>query len=503
MESHQGCVPRVSDVSKSTFSGAAEGDPRVFSNDVSQHTGPAATGLLRLSTHARSFARRMEMDRAVSYAILTRLWTFISGPVSAILIATKFSQTLQGFYYTFGSILALQTFAELGIGVAITQFASHEWSNLRVGANGRIEGDQDSLSRLASLTHIAIKWYAVVALIVICGLSVSGYVFFMQSPSQDVSWKLPWISLCILSGINLFTIAVWSLLEGCNQVSNVYLYRLFNSVAATVVVWLAIFLDANLWTAAIMTAVSLGYAGLFLRRSYWEFFKTLLQTKPQGARVSWRTDILPFQWRIAVSWISGYFIFSLFTPVLFHYQGPVVAGQMGMTWSLVSVISAIGSAWISPRIPQFGMLIAQKRFGELDRLFWRLTVIVTGVAILGATALWCLVLILNQYHHRLASRLLPPLPTALFLLATIVYTASGTMTVYLRAHKREPLLFVSVLLGVVVGLSTWLLGKTYGAVGVGAGYLAAYTMIFPVIAFVWQHSRREWHGDEAGWRITG
>jgi O-antigen/teichoic acid export membrane protein len=436
------------------------------------------------------------MDRAVSYALFARAWGFVSGPVSALLIATRFTPTTQGFYYTFGSILALQTFAELGIGVAITQFASHEWANLRIGADRRIEGDPDSLSRLASLARIAMKWYGIVALVATVGLSIGGYVFFAHSPVQLVSWRWPWISLCLLNGIALPTIAIWSLLEGCNQVSNVYLYRLFQGITGSVVVWTAIVLGAGLWTASLMTLAGLLYAGVFLRRRYWGFLKTLLSVRPEGPRMSWQEDILPFQWRIAVGWVSGYFIFSLFTPVLFHYHGPAIAGQMGMTWSLVSVLSAVGSAWISPRVPQLGMLVAQKRYADLDALFWRLTLIVSTTAVLGAVGIWLLVVGLYHYHQFLAQRLLPPLPTALFLLASIIYTASGPMAAYLRAHKKEPLLLVSVILGISMGLSTWLLGKYYSALGMAVGYLTIYAMVFPMIVFVWQRRRKEWHREE-------
>jgi hypothetical protein len=293
--------------------------------------------LSRLVTGTRALARRLEMDRAVSYVLLARAWAFVAGPVSGILIATHFTPATQGFYYTFGSILALQTFAELGIGVAITQFASHEWANLRIGPDRRIEGDADSLSRLASLASLALRWYAIVAFVAAVGLGIAGYVFFSQSPAQEVNWKLPWISLCVLSGMTLPTVAIWSLLEGCNQVANVYLFRFFQGFCSTLVVWTAILSGAGLWAASLMSLAGLAVAGAFLRRRYWTFFKSLMSVKADGPRVSWRQEILPFQWRIAVSWISGYFIFSLFTPVLFHYHGAVVAGQMGMTWSLVSV----------------------------------------------------------------------------------------------------------------------------------------------------------------------
>ena len=453
----------------------------------------AQTLFLSLVIRLRSFARRIEMDRAVLYALLFRVWSLVAGPVTALLIATKFSPTTQGFYYTFGSILALQTFAELGIGFAITQFASHEWAKLRIGEKKRIEGDPNALSRLASLAQIAIKWYSIAAGVAIVGLSIGGYVFFSQSSSQNVSWKLPWISLCILTGFNLFAIAIWSLLEGCNQVSNVNFYRFFQGLLGNLSAWAAILLGADLWTASIGSLLCLIYASLFLRRNYWEFFKSLLLVKPEGARFRWLTDILPFQWRIAISWISGYFIYSLFVPVLFKYHGPIIAGQMGMTWSLCGVLFSLALAWLSPRVPQFGMMVVQKRYAEMDRLFWRLTFVILGVTISGAAMIWLFVFALNYYDHFLAGRLLSPFPVGLFLLATILYTASLPMSTYLRAHKREPLLFVSVLLGILIGLSTWLLGKYYSALGMAVGYLTIYTMVFPITVFVWRHCKKEWH----------
>jgi len=440
-----------------------------------------------------SFARRIAMDKAVSYALLARIWGFAAGPITALLIAIHFTPAIQGFYFTFGSILALQVFAELGIGVAITQFASHEWANLKISEDGKVSGDPDSLSRLVSLAQIAVKWYSIAAVIIIVGLSIGGYVFFSQSSMQNVNWKLPWASLCFFTGINIFSVAVWSLLEGCNQVSNVYFYRFFQGLLGSLAAWCAILLGANLWTVSIIPITGLLYAVIFLRRNYWEFFKSLLLIKSDGPRLNWLTDILPFQWRIALSWVSGYFAFSFFTPVLFHYHGPVEAGKMGMTWSLAGAVSAIGGAWLLPRIPQFGIMVAQKRYAEMDGLFWRLTLIVTGTTLFGAVVIWVLVFGLNYYNNFLAQRLLSPLPTALFLTATVIQSASLPMSIYMRAHKKEPLLYLSIIGGVLIGLSTFLLGKYYSVLGMAVGYLMIYAIIFPMIVFVWQRFKKTWH----------
>src|SRR5690606_18580569 len=67
----------------------------------------------------RRLAARLEVDRAVAYGVLVRLWQVLAGPVTLVLIAHHFTPELQGFYYTFGSILALQSFLELGFYVVI------------------------------------------------------------------------------------------------------------------------------------------------------------------------------------------------------------------------------------------------------------------------------------------------------------------------------------------------------------------------------------------------
>jgi hypothetical protein len=451
------------------------------------------TFILDLKVRLRSYARRIEMDWAVLYAILARTWGFAAGPVSALLIAVKFTPTIQGFYYTFGSILALQTFAELGIGFAITQFASHEWSKLRIGENRRIEGDPNSLSRLASLAQIAIKWYSIAAVIVIVGLSIGGYVFFSQSSSQNVSWKLPWISLCVFTGINLFTIAIWSLLEGCNQVSNVYFYRFFQGLLGSLAAWTAILLGADLWTASIVSLAGLIYASLFLRRNYWVFFKSLLLIKPEGARLSWLADILPFQWRIALSWVSGYFIFNFFTPVLFKYQGPVLAGQMGMTWAFIGAAMGISASWIVPRTPQMAILVAQKEFKQLDALFFKLIKISGILSALSGLCIWLVIYLLYYINSPFAYRLLPPIPAGLFLLGQLVITIPSPCANYMRAHKKEPLLFLSVLNGILTGISTFFFGKYFSVIGIASGFLILNLIMQPLVVLIWYRFRIKYH----------
>jgi len=57
----------------------------------------------------------------------------LAGPVGLYLIATFLTKSEQGYYYTFGSVLGLTVFFELGLSYVIIQFTSHEMAGLKNG----------------------------------------------------------------------------------------------------------------------------------------------------------------------------------------------------------------------------------------------------------------------------------------------------------------------------------------------------------------------------------
>lgn len=444
----------------------------------------------------KKFVHALGLDRAAALAIATKLWSTGAGLITTLLVATEFSPSIQGYYYTFLSVLALQIFAELGLGVVITAYGSHEWAQLGVDERGRIVGEADAMSRLSSLGRFAIRWYGVAAAILVVLLTTGGFVFFGSSAAEQVAlWAGPWVALCALTGLNLCFVPLWSLLEGCNQVTSVYASRLVQSIATSATAWIAISLGAGLWVVPLIALASLLAAAATIGRRHHAFFRQILLERPSGPQLAWKSDILPMQWRVALSWLSGYFTFYLFTPVLFHWSGAVVAGRMGMTWALIGVLTGVAASWIATKAPMFGILIAQRRFDELDRMFWRLSVVVVVFACAGAATIWTAVYVLNAIGQPAAARLLPPKETGYLLLGTIIVCASLPMSTYLRAHKREPLLVVSIGSGLLTGASILLLGRYRGAEGAALGYVVSMALVAPFIVLVWQRRRTEWHSS--------
>ena len=66
------------------------------------------------------------IDGAIFYTSSSQIISAIGGLITVFLIASFMTPATQGFYYTFVSVLAIQTFFELGLGGIINQYTAHE-----------------------------------------------------------------------------------------------------------------------------------------------------------------------------------------------------------------------------------------------------------------------------------------------------------------------------------------------------------------------------------------
>ncbi len=435
----------------------------------------------------------LEVDRAVMFAVLSKVWSLFAAPITLLLISIYLDPEVQGLYYTFLSLIALQTFIELGFCIVITQFASHEWATLNLDSAGFISGDERARTRLISLGHLVFKWYAGASAIFVLFVGAGGYFFLAQSPDPDVSWVRPWFTLVTVAGLQVLVLPFLSLLEGCNQVHTIYRFRFMQGAIITIAMWLAMSLGCGLWMAVIALGTGLVSSLYLLLVQYRNFFKPFFSCKPRE-KIHWREEIWPMQWRLALGGSMCYFMVSIYTPILFHYHGATVAGQMGMTWQLTTALGSLAMAWVATKVPRFGVLVAQKKYAELDRFFFRTSGVSMGVISFGAVILWLLVYGLNYFEHPLAQRMLAPLPFGLFIAGTVLGQIAQCQSAYLRAHKREPFLLYSVIYGFCNGVLVWWLGSKFGAIGASVGYLLVMSLVsVPLGSYIWIKCRKKWH----------
>jgi O-antigen/teichoic acid export membrane protein len=444
----------------------------------------------------RNLLINIGVDRAVAYTLLGRAFGLVSGIFTLFLVVRFLTPDEQGFYYTFASLLAMQILFELGMSTVVMHFSSHEMANLSWSNAGTIEGDVRAKARLRSLLVLVMKWYGAIAVLIVLVILPLGWIFFsINHPNMTVNWQVAWVWLVFAAAINIIFSPLLSLMEGCGHVTEIARLRIFQNIIASIAAWTLLVGGCGLLA---MPAMSTGLA-LTILIWLWctkrVFFKSLFDhTFSSEIGIDWKTEIWPFQWKIALSWLSGYFIFQLFTPVLFAYHGAEEAGKMGVSFSIANALMAIAMAWMNTQAPQFGKLVSKKDYVNLDRKFF-LTLARSVTVITVLAAVLCVV---NYVAHvenlQYSNRILEPLAFTLLMLATVLNYVVYAQSAYLRAHKEEPFLLISLISAGLIGTLTFTFGKEYGALGLMAGYAA----VCGLVGFVWGgliffSKWREWH----------
>lgn len=410
------------------------------------------------------------------------------------LIGSRFSPAEQGYYYTFASILGVQALLDLGLGAVIVQFASFEWATLTL-RDSRIEGPEHQRARLGSLFRFATKWYLGAAGASAVALSMAGLLFFSHSPAE-AAWRGPWLALCVASSLQLALLPVFSVLEGCHQLTEVYRYRLSSAVAGSLATWVSVASGAGLWAAPVTVAVMVGVGVMFMVLRFRSFLSAL-RVLPRSSVLHWRREVLPLQWRVAVSWLTGYVVFQLYTPFAFKVWGSAAAGRVGMTWALVTAVIAVAYTWTATKIPAMGSLIARREFHALDALFRRTTILSVAVSLLGGGAVAVFVLALDAADHSFSQRLLPLGPTVILLLGGTVVVACWALTAYARAHQVEPFLAASIIGALVTPALALPLSRTWNFYGLATAFALAWIVQIGLILRVFVKRRGEWRSRRA------
>jgi len=442
---------------------------------------------------------RIGVDAPVFFSVLARAWQLLTGPVTMMLMTVYFTPEMRGYFYTFGSILALQVFFELSLHIVLINVSSHEWVKLGINEDGELDGDPAARSRLASLLRVSLRVYVLAAILFILLCGPGGAVFLARESLPSSVWGLPWIVLVILTGSLLAVQPLTAVLEGCDQLAVVNRYRFRQAVCGSLGVWVVIVSGFGLWAAAASAAVRLGWELHLVGVHYGRFFRSFRRTQ-QAEVIAWGDEVWPLQWRLAIQGIATWGTLQLLTPVIWTSHGDAEAGRMGMTWTVLVALQAAASSWVDTRRPKFGQLVATRSGGELNSLFFRCSLF-SMIALAAGVALFCGVLILLPWlsvpiAQKLSDAFVSPQSAAILSLGILVYQIPNCQTIYVRAHKHEPFLVPSLIVSGCIAASVSILGIHYGVVGAAAGWTASVCLVqLPLWTRIWRKAYQEWDTD--------
>ena len=418
---------------------------------------------------------------------LNQMWKVVSGPVTLVLIPLSLTPELQGYWYTIFGLSFLMLFADLGFSNIILQFAAHEFAYLHFDGGWKISGDEEHLRKLASFFKFSIKWAVFVILLAIPVISAIS-LFVLTRKTSDVHWFLPWLIYIIASIFVFFNNMLLYFFEGCGLVWLSQRIRLGISIVLSVTMWAGLLSRIGLYALAFSVLISsLANSAVIyaiFKRTIDQFFKITREY-----HYSWKEQFFTLIWRYAISWTSGYFVFQLYTPLMFYFRGPVEAGRVGISVSLWMAVYYIAAVWITAETPRINMHISRKERSLLDRLFLQRTVLSALTFLLGAAAFF---VFFHLFIGRLSilGRFADETSLVILSASWFFQTIINALAVYLRAHKEEPLVLMSFLSAVWVIIFTVLCGIYLPSKFFFLGFLTSYIWSVPWVAILFLKKQR-------------
>jgi hypothetical protein len=367
---------------------------------------------------------------------------------AALCVAWRLGVEEQGLFFVFMSFGALLQLCDFGLSYAVLQTASHF----------RITDDKARFSRFRSQANRINLVALSVATIVIGGL---GAVIISSRPDAghaSLNWAGPWIGFVIAVFVAQLVNLKVVLIEGARSAITAWRFRLFQEGLGGCVFVAALLSGAGLWSLCAYWGTRPALAALWL---WYEGMRVMPFEPSDGGTFNWRKDVWPFQWRIGLSGLSGFMIFQAFNPIVLIEQGTSIAGRFGMSLAMMNMLLLVTTVWPLSQVSRYVGLIAQRKFHEVQRAFWRMLAGSSAFAVLLALGLLIALWWLNENGISLATRLADMQTTGALLLAAVVHHVVQCFAVILRAERREPLLTASVIGGLLTVLAVWLAAR-YG-----------------------------------------
>ena len=160
---------------------------------------------------------------------------------------------------------------------------------------------------------------------------------------------------------------------------------------------------------------------------------------------------------------------------------------MGMTIQSLNAIQAFALAWITTKVPRISGLIAQHEYEALDKLFnktMKQLVCLGTLALIGfvATIYAFQSFDLQMMGMKIGGRFLPIIPLVLMAWSVFAMFPINCWAIYLRSHKKEPLMKNSMVMGILCCISTFTCGHLWGLYGIVIGFA-----LLRIVSLVWVH----------------
>ena len=410
------------------------------------------------------------------------------GFLSILFLPFFISQQVQGYWYTFGSLSAMSVLADLGFTTIVIQFAAHEYAFVTKNQNGFLEGEPKNIFRLFSFFRFVVKRslfivsisFPIILLIGIYVLQSDGHLHFFE-------WIIPWIIFILSSGLFFFLNLIASFFEGCDSIAIIQKQRNNCLIINWAIIYSLLFLGFELYALSfgmLFSSIVLGY------QIQKRFRIQIMQIRAEWKKsdTNWNLEVTPLLWKYALSFIGGFLMIQIFTPIAFRAYGSVFSGQVGISMTLILALFQIANIWIYIIIPRLNILVSQNDILQLFSLFRRNFFL----SLLTFFIIGCIALIaLSSMPNNFSSRFLPFNILCPLLIVWFFHLIINSLATLSRAYKVEKFVLPSIVMGIYSAVSTVLIAIYLPSEYFFWGYFSSYFFTVPWFCLIYFRHKRK------------
>lgn len=353
-----------------------------------------------------------------------------TGFLTSLLIVHYLSPEEQGYWYTFSSILGLAAFAEMGAGQILLRFVAKEQPQLDHSEEARI--------RLSNLFFFGGKLSAILSTGVSLIALLVGFWWLPQTGEVGVDWKTAWLLAAVISGPTLFVGFANSFFEGMQLVTAANVRRVLSAWIALASMALAFVSGLGLVAYALSRLVSNAYSILHLYLANKGRIKMLYALRAKPKIFNGREEFLPLQYKYALTWATGIFVNGLYAPLIFKFDGVIAAGEYGLSFGFLGIISGISGSLLVARRARMAALAGNGDYEGVIGNFRKILLIGVVTFTSASLVLVALVQLNPSFINTYTSRMLSPSQMGLLALSQLLWLLVTIFTTTVRSFNIEP-----------------------------------------------------------------
>jgi O-antigen/teichoic acid export membrane protein len=429
--------------------------------------------------------KKFHLDSSLIWGFLFLSWSFISGPLTSIIILIILSPEVQGYYYLFLQLSVLAQIGDMGLNVILFFMIARSYGKIKNKLNFYKQTSSPSSVELTSLLKFVYKYSVVIPIIILPIIYFLGVAIISNQGHGDMDIRLPWMILCIAMSLDIASTFLTTQIESFNQIALSNKLKLLKVFLRSLILWALLLLGFNLESIGYSILISvIVFLTLYLLN-----FKNLIfgviksKIKPS---IIWSKHIWPLQWKTALSFFFGALIlYNSSIIAVFYFLGAAEAGKFGISLAIIEAIIAVATLLFNIIQPKIAFLINDLNYQQVKKiLLTRLTYAIIITITLGFLFYLCMILI-EIYFPKYYLRFLPKEYIYLLILAGVIRHLVCAISIFVRAHKSEDLMPAFVVAGLsTIALNIILIPK-YGLLGASLTYLVVKLIFhFPLCLFI-------------------